>query len=53
MNTLRDNRRSALREEKARDALLQEAPADWVDGPGENEAVVELLAALPQDLRMR
>ncbi len=23
----------------------------WVDGPGENEAVVELLAALPQDLK--
>ncbi len=51
MNALRDQRRSAQREEKARDVLLQQAPTAWVDGPAENEAVAELLAALPQDLK--
>lgn len=51
MNTLRDNRRSALREEKARDALRQEAPAAGVDDSSGKEDVIELLGSLPQDLR--
>lgn len=50
MNTLRDKRRSALREEKTREAFIRESAVT----PGETdqrEAVVEVLDSLPTDLR--
>lgn len=51
MNTLRDKRRSAAREEKTREAIVREMQEAREISPGGREAVAELLAALPADLR--
>lgn len=50
MNTLRDKRRSALREEKTREAFIRESPVTAGEAD-QREAVAEVLDSLPTDLR--
>jgi len=50
MNTLRDKRRSALREEKTREAFIRES-AVTAGETDQREAVAEVLESLPTDLR--